>query len=91
MGRPKTNSGLVAQRAIHRGESILAQLACDGADFVAADDTHAYIWHKEQLVNLWDHQDLIRFLLKHGYMTKRTDNKMIIAAAVIMCGIKRCE
>jgi hypothetical protein len=91
MARPKTNAGLVAQRAIRHGECIVARLEADGADFVGMDNTHAYIWHKEQLVNLYDHQDLIRFLQAHGYMRPRTDNKMMIAATVIIGGLKRCE
>jgi hypothetical protein len=91
MGRPKTNTGLPAQQAFRTAERILASLEQDGADFVGVDSTHAYIWHKEQLVNLYDHQHLIRFLERYEYLRKRTENKMIVAAAVIMGGIKRCE
>ena len=90
MGRTKTNTGLPAALAFRKGERILAELEIDGADFVRIDDAHAYIWHHEQMVNLWDHQDLIRFLETHRYIRPRTENKMIIAAAVILGGIKRC-
>lgn len=72
------------------GERTLTSLEAEGADYVRMDDTHAYIWHNEQLVNLYDHQHLIRFLEKHSYLKKRTENKMIIAAWIIFEGIRRC-
>lgn len=91
MGRTKTNTSMPAYKAIRRGECILAKLDADGADFVGIDDTHAYIWHKEQLVNLYDHQDLINFLTKHGYLKLRANSRMIVAATIIIEGLKRCE
>jgi hypothetical protein len=90
MGRPKTSAALPAQQAIRKAERILARLEADGADFVGVDDTHAYIWYREQLVNLWDHQDVLRMLEKLGYVGKRTENKMIVAAWIIFEGVKRC-
>jgi hypothetical protein len=90
MGRPKMTTGLPAQQAIRKAEHILTSLESDGADFVGVDDSHAYIWHREQLVNLWDHQDILDFLEARGYIGKRTDNRMIIAAWFIFQGLKRC-
>jgi hypothetical protein len=90
MERLKTNTRLPAQVAIRRGARILISLETDGADFVCVDDTHAYIWHREQLVNLYDHQDLIKFLTKHGYVKPHTENRMIIAAWIIFAGLQRC-
>jgi hypothetical protein len=90
MGRPKTTAGLPTQQAIRKAEGILTSLESDGADFVGVDDSHSYIWHREQLVNLWDHQGLLDFLEARGYIGKRTDNRMIIAAWIIFEGLKRC-
>ena len=84
-------SRLPALRAIETADRILDRLERDGADFVQADERRAYLWHHEQLVNLFNHQEVIRFLEKHDYMRKRIDNKMIVAARIIFEGIKRCE
>lgn len=90
MGRPKTQSGFPVHQAMRRGSRILAQLEADGADFVGVDDTHAYLWHRDRLVNLYDHQQLIPFLQQHGYLKPRTENLMIVAAWIIYEGIRRC-
>ena len=90
MGRPKISAGTPAQQAIRRGERILDRMECDGADFVRMDDTHAYLWYDEQLVNLYNHQHVLDFLARHGFLKPRTENKMIIAAWVIFAGIQRC-
>lgn len=90
MDTSNSNRCLATCRAITRATRILNQMEIDGADFVGVDDTHAYIWHKEHLVNLYDHHDLIRFLETQGYLRKRTDNKMIIAAWIIFEGLRRC-
>ena len=90
MARPKTNIGLPAQIAMIRGSRILSQLEAEGADFVRMDDTHAYVWYHEQLLNLYDHRELIQFLKQHGYIRPRTKNKMIIAAWIIFEAIQRC-
>ena len=91
MGRPRTEPRLPTQVAIQRAEAILASMEAKGADFVDVDNNHAYIWHHEQLVNLYRHKELIQFLAKHGYLKPRTENKMIIAAWIIFESIKRCE
>jgi hypothetical protein len=90
MAKPKTNTGLPAQQAIRKGELILGQLEMEGADFVVVDETHAYLWHNEQLVNLYDHQHLLDFLARLGYLKPRTDNKMIIIAALMIEARRRC-
>jgi hypothetical protein len=91
MGRTKTNTGLPAYQAIRRGECILDRMESDGADFVQTDDTHAYLWHREQLVNLYDYKDLINFLTKHGYLKQSANNRMIVTATIIIEGLKRCN
>ena len=52
---------LPTQVAIQRGKAILASMEADGADFVGVDNNHAYIWHHEQLVNIYQHRELIQF------------------------------
>lgn len=76
--------------AIRRAASILARLEREGADFVQMDGEHAYIWHRDELVSLFNHRQVITFLSQHHYVGSRTENKMIIAACIIFEGLKRC-
>ena len=89
--RNKSITGLLVRQAIQRASDILSRIEKDGADFVRMDEHHMYIWHREELVNLYDHQHLIRFLEKHAYMPKRTANKMIVAAWIIFQALQRCS
>ncbi len=91
MGRPRTEPRLPTQVAIQRAEAILASMEADGADFVGVDKHHMFVWCREQLVNIYQHRELIQFLSKNGYLKPRTENKMIIAAWIIFESIKRCE
>lgn len=90
MAQPPINTGFPVRQAMRRGGRVLAQLEADGADFVGVDETHAYLRHRDQLVNLYDHQQVIPFLQQHGYLKPRTDNLMIVAAWIIYEGIHRC-
>jgi hypothetical protein len=90
MGRAPTLPPTLAGQAFRKGEDILATLDADGADFIGLDEHRMYMWHRDQLVNLWDHQHLLDFLTEYGYLGKRTENKMIIAAWIIFEATKRC-
>lgn len=91
MGSQTAKPELPTRTAIQRGQAILARMEAEGADFVGVDNCHAYIWHHEQLVNLYKHRELIQFLTEHGYLKPRTENKMMLAAWIIFEALKRCE
>lgn len=91
MPRFKTSNNTPAHKAIRRASGILSSLEADNADFVALDDRHPYLYCQEQLVNLYDHHELIEFLTRHDYMKPQTDNKMIVTAWIIFEGLRRCQ